>query len=98
MSVKVPFFQSKLRSVLVLLRMSQFYRQELGPSVTKQLINKIPQRCVQNQNQLTVMCTTRGEHSLISIRCQKKCVESKFAIPCRMIPNLVIIDHAVQEL
>ena len=29
-------------------------------------------------NQLTVMCTTRGERRLISIRCQKECVESKY--------------------
>ena len=27
-------------------------------------------------NQLTVMCTTRGERRLIRIRCQKECVES----------------------
>ena len=28
-------------------------------------------------NQLTVMCLTRGERRLISIRCQKECEESK---------------------
>ena len=28
-------------------------------------------------NQLTVMCTTHGERRLISIRCQKECLESK---------------------
>ena len=28
-------------------------------------------------NQLTVMCTTRGERRFISIRCQMECVESK---------------------
>ena len=30
-----------------------------------------------NKYQLTVMCMTRGEHRLISIQCQKECVESK---------------------
>ena len=29
-------------------------------------------------NQLTVMCTTHGVRRLISIRCQKECLESKF--------------------
>ena len=28
-------------------------------------------------NQLTVMCTTRGEKRLISVQFQKECVESK---------------------
>ena len=28
-------------------------------------------------NQLTVMCTTHGERRLISIWCQKECLESK---------------------
>ena len=29
------------------------------------------------KNQLDVMCTTHGERSLVSIRCQKECLESK---------------------
>ena len=28
-------------------------------------------------NQLTLMCTTHGEHSLISVQCQKECLESQ---------------------
>ena len=32
---------------------------------------------VLHKNQLTVMCTTRGERRLISIGCQKEFVESK---------------------
>ena len=31
-------------------------------------------------DQLTIMCTTRGERRLISIRCQKECVESEMVI------------------
>ena len=38
-----------------------------------------------HENQLTVMCTTRGERRFISIRCQKECVESKLVISCRMM-------------
>ena len=33
-------------------------------------------------NNLTIMCTTRGERRLISIQCQKDCVENKLFIFC----------------
>ena len=32
---------------------------------------------IMNKNHLTVVCTTHGERKLISIRCQKECLESK---------------------
>ena len=49
-------------------------------------------------NQLTVMCTNRGEGRLISIRCLKECVESKVVISCGMMHNLIKIYHVVLEL
>ena len=49
-------------------------------------------------DQLTIMCTTRGEHRLISIRSQKECMERKLPISCRMIHNCTKIFHVVQEL
>ena len=49
-------------------------------------------------NQMIVMCTTRGEIRLISIRCQKEGVESNLVISCRMMHNLIKIYHVVQEL
>ena len=39
-------------------------------------------------NQLTVMCKNSVERGLISIWCQKKCVESKLVIFCRMMRRL----------
>ena len=43
------------------------------------------------------MCTTRGERRLISIRCQKECVESKLVMFCRMVHDLVKIYQVVQD-
>ena len=48
-------------------------------------------------NQLTVMCTTRGEHRLISFRCQEECMECKLVISCRMLHNLIKIHHMVKS-
>ena len=58
-------------------------------------------KCIHESNQLTIMCKTRGERRLISIRYQKECMESKLVnlvISCRMMHNLVKIYHVVQEL
>ena len=49
-------------------------------------------------NQLTVMCTTRGEGRLISIQCQKECMESKLDISCRMMHNWINIYHVVSRV
>ena len=49
-------------------------------------------------DELTVMCTTRGERRLISIRCKKECVENKLAISYRMLHNLITTYHVVQVL
>ena len=54
----------------------------------KQMLSQIYHRELQ-LNQLAVMCATDGERRLISIRCQKECVESKLAIYCRMMHNLI---------
>ena len=39
----------------------------------------------------TTICTTRCEHRLISVRCQKKCVESALVISCRMMHTFMIL-------
>ena len=47
-------------------------------------------------NQLTVMCTTRGERRLISIQCQNEFyVESKLVISSRMMHHLIKIYNVV---
>lgn len=46
-------------------------------------------RQLETWKQLTVMCTTRGEHWLLSIRCHKECEESKFAISRRIMHTLI---------
>ena len=40
-------------------------------------------------NQLTVMCTTRGERRSIGFRCHKACMKSKLIISCRIMHNLI---------
>ena len=47
------------------------------------------QNTTDTQNQLTVMCTTRGERRLIGFRCHKACMKSKLIISCRMMHNLI---------
>ena len=40
-------------------------------------------------NQLTVMCTTRGERRLTGFRCQNAWMKSKLIFSCRMMHNLI---------
>ena len=40
-------------------------------------------------NQLTVMCTTRGERRSIGFWCHKACMKSKLIISCRIMHNLI---------
>ena len=47
-------------------------------------------------NQLTVMCTTRGERRIISFLCQKECMERKFVISCRIMHNLIKLHHVAR--
>ena len=67
-------------------------------AISTYIYEYIPVHEVLVLNQLTVMCTTRGERRLISIECQKECVESKLVISCRMMHNWIKIYHVVQEL
>ena len=51
--------------------------------------NRFKHFMIKKINQLTVMCTTRGERRLIGFWCQKACMKSKFIISYRMMHNLI---------